>query len=63
MEREVYALDPFGGRGVDLGATEMVRSVILPARPFQVLSERNPPGFANVRKFVVAPDGTVLRYR
>ena len=63
VEREVYALDPFGGRGVDLGATEMVRSVILPARPFQVLSERNPPGFANVRKFVVAPDGTVLRYR
>ena len=62
VEREVFALDPFGGRGADTGATRTVRSIILPQRPFQVLAERNPPGFADVRKFVVSPAGQVLRY-
>ncbi|WP_090269913.1 hypothetical protein [Thalassovita taeanensis] len=61
-EREVYALDPFGGRGVDTGATRTERSIILPERPYQVLAEKNPPGFASVRKFVVSPSGRVLRY-
>lgn len=62
VEREVFALDPFGGRGIDTGATRMHRSIILPERPFQVLAEKNPPGFADVRKFVVSPAGQVLRY-
>lgn len=62
VEREVFALDPFGGRGADTGATRTERSVILPQRPFQVLAERRPAGFAEVQKFVVSPAGQVLRY-
>lgn len=63
VEREIFALDPFSGRGADTGATRTERSIILPARPFQVLAERNPPGFHDVRKFVVSPQGRVLSYR
>ena len=59
---EIFALDPFSGRGVDTGATRTERAIILPARPYQVLAERNPPGFHDVRKFVVAA-GRVLSYR
>ena len=62
VEREVFALDPFGGRGADTGATRTQRAIILPQRPFQVLAERNPPGFAEVRKYVVSGTGQVLRY-
>ncbi|QIZ81778.1 hypothetical protein [Thalassovita gelatinovora] len=62
-EREVFALDPFGGRGVETGATRVERSIILPERPYQVLVEKAPPGFANIRKFVVSPTGRVLSYR
>lgn len=63
VEREVFALDPFSGRGVDTGATRVERSVILPERPFQVLAEMDPPGFKDVRKFVVSKAGRVLSYR
>jgi hypothetical protein len=63
VEREVFALDPFAGRGVDTGATRTERSIILPQRPYQVLEEKNPPGFTSVRKFVVSPGGRVLSYR
>ncbi len=62
VEREVFALDPFSGRGADTGATRTQRSIILPQQPFQVLAEKNPPGFSEVRKFVVSPQGRVLRY-
>lgn len=62
VEREVFALDPFSGRGVDTGATRTERSIILPQRPYQVLEELNPPGFANVNKYVVSPQGRVLSY-
>lgn len=62
VEREVFALDPFSGRGAETGATRMARSVILPQRPFQVLAEKNPPGFRDVRKFVVSHGGQVLSY-
>ena len=62
VEREVFALDPFSGRGIETGATRMERAIILPERPFQVLTEKNPPGFATVRKFVVNPSGRVLVY-
>ncbi len=63
VEREVFALDPFSGRGVETGATRTERSIILPQRPYQVLEEQNPPGFGSVRKFVVSPQGRVLSYR
>ncbi|SMC12663.1 hypothetical protein ROA7745_02492 [Roseovarius aestuarii] len=62
VEREVFALDPFSGRGADTGATRTERAVILPERPYQVLAERNPPGFTSVTKYVVNPSGRVLRY-
>ena len=62
VEREVFALDPFGIQNADLGATSTERSIILPQRPYQVLEEKNPPGFGSVRKFVVSPQGRVLQY-
>lgn len=62
VEREVFALDPFGVQGPDFGATRSERSIILPQRPYQVLKEKNPPGFGSVRKFVVSPQGRVLQY-
>lgn len=63
VEREIFALDPFAGKGAETGATRMERSLIMPQRPFQALAERSPPGFADVRKFVVSPTGRVLSYR
>ncbi len=62
VERQIFALDPFSGRGAETGTTSMHRAIILPQRPFQVLAETNPPGFDEVRKFVVSPSGRVLRY-
>ncbi|MDP2064032.1 MAG: hypothetical protein Q8J98_13130 [Phaeovulum sp.] len=61
-ERQVFRLDPFSGRGADLGATRLARSIILPQRPFQVLAEKDPEGFREVRKFVVGREGRVLVY-
>ncbi len=63
VEREIFALDPFSGMGVDTGATRTSRALILPERPFQALAELDPPGFADVRKYVVGPSGQVLEYR
>ena len=63
VEREIYALDPFAGRGADTGATAMARSIIMPERPFQSLAELKPDGFDDVRKFVVSPTGRVLSYK
>ena len=63
VERQVFALDPFApSKGETLGATRTERSIILPQRVFQVLEEKNPPGFAGVRKFVVSAKGRVLQY-
>jgi len=63
VEREVFALDPFATATADSGITRMARAIILPQRPFQVLAELDPPGFREVRKFVVSPGGRVLSYR
>lgn len=62
VERQVYTLDPTSGAGGETGATRTARSVILPQRPYQVLEEHAPPGFAAVRKYVVSPAGRVLSY-
>ncbi|KEJ90815.1 hypothetical protein [Sulfitobacter donghicola] len=62
VERQIFALDPMGGQMPDMGATRTERSIILPQRPYQVLEEHNPPGFAGVRKFVVNNAGRVLQY-
>ncbi len=63
VERQIFALDPFANKGVETGATRMERSIILPERPYQALAELNPPGFHDVRKFVVNDQGRVLSYR
>jgi len=63
VDREIFALDPFSGRGVDTGATRTERAIIMPARPYQVLAEKAPPGFRDVRKFVVSDRGQVVSYR
>ncbi len=60
VEREVFRLDPFAGRGVDTGATRVTRSLILPERPFQVLAEKDPEGFRAVKKYVVGREGRVM---
>lgn len=57
VEREVFRLDPVG---METGATRTLRAIILPERPFQVMAEKDPPGFREVRKFVVGKDGRVL---
>ena len=62
-ERQIFVLDPFAGRGAETGATKTERMVILPERPYQVLAERNPPGFRDVRKFVVGAGGRILPVR
>ncbi len=63
VERQIFALDPFAGQGGETGATRMERSLIMPERPYQALAERDPPGFRDVRKFVVGDGGRVLSYR
>ncbi|KAA9010486.1 hypothetical protein [Histidinibacterium aquaticum] len=63
VERQVFALDPFSARGAETGATETQRAIILPQRPYQALAELDPPGFREVRKFVVGAGGRVLSYR
>ncbi|WP_010142287.1 hypothetical protein [Oceanicola sp. S124] len=60
VEREVFQLAPYDG--AELGATRRERALILPARPFQVLSELNPPGLARVKKYVVGAGEKVLSY-
>ncbi|MEM9524359.1 MAG: hypothetical protein AAF982_10290 [Pseudomonadota bacterium] len=62
-EREVFALDALADHGADIGATDIDRAIILPQRPYQTLVEKNPPGFAGIRKFVVGPGGRVWSYR
>lgn len=59
-EREVFDLDPLAAQ--DSGASRVSRALILPQRPFQVLAEKDPRGFRDVRKFVVGQDDRVLVY-
>ena len=63
VERQIFALDPFSAHGADSGATNIERALIMPERPFQALAERNPPGFRDVRKFVVNDHGRVMSQR
>ena len=59
-ERQVYKLDPIAS---DSGATRIERMVILPERPYQVLADLNPPGFRDVRKFVVGEGDRIMAAR
>jgi hypothetical protein len=59
-ERQVFKLDPIAS---DSGATRIERMVILPERPYQVLADLNPPGFREVRKFVVGAGDRIIAAR
>ncbi len=63
VERQIFALDPFAGKGAETGTTRMDRMVIIPERPYQALAELNPPGFRDVRKFVVGAGGQMIATR
>ena len=63
VDRQIFTLDPFAGRGGETGATRTERMILLPERPFQVLMEKNPPGFGDVRKFVVGAGGRLISTR
>ncbi len=63
VDRQIYTLDPFAGRGAETGTTRMERMIVLPERPFQALVEKNPVGFADVRKFIVGNGGRVIAQR
>ena len=60
-QRQIWALEPL--RGADTGATRIEQMAILPEVVFQVLSERDPPGFRDVRKFVVGAGGRLISQR
>lgn len=65
VDREIFDLDPFseGGKIEDRdGASNLRRALILPQRAYQILEERNPSGMANVRKYVVGPEGRILSF-
>lgn len=63
VERQIFALDPFAGKGVDTGTTRTERMIVLPEQPYQALAELNPPGFRDVRKFVVGSGGRIIATR
>lgn len=66
VERQIYKLDPFTSLAGDdeaAGHTHQQRSLILPLRPYQILEELDPPGFAHIRKYSVSPSGKILSYR
>jgi hypothetical protein len=67
VELQIFKLDPFASSGEAnqdaAGHTHQQRSLILPQRPYQVLEELDPPGFGNIRKFVVSPSGKILSYK
>jgi hypothetical protein len=63
VDRQIFTLDPFAGRGAETGASRTERMIVLPERPYQALVEKNPPGFADVRKFVVGAGGRLISTR
>lgn len=60
-QRQVWKLDPV--LGGESGATREEQMILLPERPYQVLAELNPPGMADVRKFVVGTGGRLMPLR
>ncbi|MGL4319891.1 MAG: hypothetical protein ACRCS3_03440 [Paracoccaceae bacterium] len=60
-KRQIFKLNAVNG--ADTGSTRMQRMIILPEVPFQVLVEQDPPGFRDVRKFVVGEGGRIIPQR
>lgn len=61
VQRQIYRLDPL--LGAENGTTRTEQMIILPERPYQALVELNPPGFADIRKFVVGAGGRLIPAR
>lgn len=59
--RQIWKLDPL--TGAETGTSRTERMIILPERPNQVLSELNPPGLRDVRRFVVDQKGRLISVR
>jgi len=60
VEREIFDLDQYQPAAAEAGVTRLERSLILPVLPYQVLVDRDPPGFRDVRKYVVGENGSLL---
>ena len=61
VRTELYDIDPQAPEEVEAGASAIERCMILPYRPYQRLVERDLPQLRRVRKYVVGPDGEILR--
>ena len=61
VRTEVYDIDPQAPEEVEAGASAIERCMILPYRPYQRLVERDLPQLRGVHKYVVGPDGEILR--
>ena len=62
-EREIFEVDYYAENDAESGASRVDRALILPARPYQVLADRDPPGLRRVRKYVVGDSGSVVAER
>ncbi|TQV83187.1 hypothetical protein [Denitrobaculum tricleocarpae] len=60
VETEVFHIDPYDTASQEAGVTHLERSIILPHRPYQVLIDKDFSSLRNVRKYVVAADGSVM---
>ena len=60
VERRIHILNPGAGREADTGATPTESMVIRPERPYHTGAELNPPGFRDMRKFVVSENGRII---
>ncbi len=58
---EVFDVDVHAREEIDAGASKVERGMILPYRPYQRLVERDLPQLRPLRKYVVGPDGLVLK--
>ncbi|MDB6178659.1 hypothetical protein PAF17_14245 [Paracoccus sp. Z330] len=63
IERQLFRLDPLEPEGAGQGASQVMRLLVLPQRPYQALAALDPAGFRNMRKYVPGPDGRVMGYR
>ena len=61
-QRQVYARNKFDPEAMSAGATNVARSLVIPHHAYQVLIEKDPPGFRKVRKYVVGANGQILNH-
>ena len=58
---EDFEIDVHAHDEMEAGASKVERGMILPYRPYQRLVERDSPLLRRIRKYVVGPDGLVLK--